>query len=159
MAVRDMKKKRRTAKDTVGHHNNGSLNPQLVAFLNSLTPQQMGAIAKTAQVTTAEEAEKEIDVDDLKVLNPDRMSEADVEVFSKIATAGGYPEFAAHLKGEVWEDSWSNKMTKFNSQPITRGTILKFAVAAGVIWLVWEAVAVRFDLPSTGLFAGGKSKR
>jgi hypothetical protein len=149
-------KRKRAAKDTVGHHSNGSLNPQLVAFLNSLSPTQMQNIAKTAQVVPADEAE--IDVKDLKVLDPDRMSEADVEVFSKIAIGTGHPEFAAYLKGEVWEDSWSNKMTKFNSQPITRGTVLKLAVGAGVLWLVYEAIAVRFDLPNMGVFAG-KSRR
>jgi hypothetical protein len=102
------------------------------------------------------QADEEVDTDDLEEIDISSIPEGMKPAMAKIADGAGAYALAAELRGEELEEGVWTGMKKVGAVNIKVRHVLYAGLIGGALFLVWEGIAYKFDLPRMGVFGGKK---
>jgi hypothetical protein len=126
---------------------NGSASIGLDDLKKFQALQAMGLIGK------AKKTNQEVDEEDLEEIDISSIGAEQREIFAQLAEGSGIYDLAFTLReGKAPEKGLMTSMKRVGAVNVKVRHIVYAGLIAGALFLVWEGVAYKFDMPRFGLF-------
>jgi hypothetical protein len=91
---------------------------------------------------------------DKEVVYDIRQSSEVASLLADLCEENGLHRQALAIRGQPFDDSISAKFNRTWNKKLTVGNAVTIVVVAGVLFIVYEFVAMKFDWPRAGMFSG-----